>query len=46
MTKEVLEEFFDIFIFLPIFKFPSFRNYWQNSTRFPQIANVMPRNKF
>ena len=45
-TKDELEQFLGIYILAGIVKMPSYRMYWQNSTRYAPIADVMSRNRF
>jgi hypothetical protein len=41
-----MEQFLGIHIMAGVVKIPSYRMYWADTTRFAQIANVMPRNRF
>ena len=46
ITQSDIEQFIGIQLFTGIYSCPSYRMYWQNTSRFSAIADVMPRNKF
>lgn len=41
-----IEQFFGIHMIMSIIKMPAFRMYWAHNTRYPTIADIMPRNRF
>jgi len=45
-TPNDIEQFIGILLFTGIYPCPSYRMYWENSSRFPAIADVMARNRF
>lgn len=46
ITPSDIEQYIGILLFTGIYPCPSYRMYWQNVSRFPAIADVMPRNTF
>ena len=46
LSRDDIEKFIGILLFTGIYKCPSYRMYWETSSRFSLIADVMPRNKF
>ena len=45
-TPNDIEQFIGILLFTGIYPCPLYRIYWENSSRFPAIADVMARNRF
>lgn len=45
VTEAELEQFIGIYLMMGLVQMPSVRCYWENGSRFPLIADVMPRNR-
>lgn len=46
LSKTDIEKFIGITLMMSYLKYPRIKMYWANQTRVPQIADVMPRNKY
>ncbi|KAM7298741.1 piggyBac transposable element-derived protein 3-like [Ixodes scapularis] len=46
VTEAELEQYIGIYLMMGLVQMPSVRCYWENGTRFPVVADVMPRNRF
>lgn len=41
-----IEQLFSIWMYMGVFSSPSYRDYWNNRTRWPCIADIMPVNRY
>ncbi len=46
VTCEEIEQYIGILLHMGVFRMPDYRDYWKPQTRYPPIADVMPRNRF
>lgn len=46
VTTFEMEQFLGILLLMGIHKVPSYRAHWSSASRYPPIADVMPRNRF
>ncbi|XP_046865036.1 piggyBac transposable element-derived protein 2-like [Xenia sp. Carnegie-2017] len=46
IQNDEIEKFFAILLYMGLFPAPSYRMYWENSSRFNPIAETMARNRF
>ncbi|KAL1482965.1 hypothetical protein MTO96_033454 [Rhipicephalus appendiculatus] len=46
VTESELDQFVGLYLLMGLVQMPSVRSYWEHGTRFPPIADIMPRNRF
>ncbi|KAL1470410.1 hypothetical protein MTO96_040455 [Rhipicephalus appendiculatus] len=46
LTVHEIEKYIGMYLMMGLVQMPSVRCYWEHGTRFPAVADVMPRNRF
>ncbi|KAL1414058.1 hypothetical protein MTO96_012176 [Rhipicephalus appendiculatus] len=46
VTESELDQFVGLYLLMGLVQMPSVRSYWEHGTRFPPIADIIPRNRF
>ena len=45
-TRQEIEQLIGLQMYMSLNGFPTYRMYWGNDTRYPHIADIMPRNSY